>query len=188
MDTIVSRRLFSSLQRGRKRNLWGELAGQLPEWGRKIGWVPDNFPFVFFSGTVAGEIAGAAAAVDNKIGLVRGGLRRAAILLRQMELTNLSRRNPFQLSQGESKLVWFLCQWAKSPDYLVIGHVPTSLSARRVADLVTFLKSASRLATAASATFPTLILGYTTGDLQWYQDLLTDDYRTDVEVSAFEGV
>ena len=186
IDTIISRGLFTQLQRGRKRNLWGELAGQLPEWGRKIGWVPDNFPLVFFSETVTGEIAGTMAASNNRIGTPRDELRRAAVLLRQMELTDLSRRNPFQLSQGETKLVWFLCQWAKSPEYLVIGHLPTSLSARRVAHLVGFLKKASTAA--AGDAMPTLVLGYTAGDQRWYQDLLTEDYRTDMETSAFDGV
>ena len=184
IDAIMRQGLFAQLQRGRKRNLWGELAGQLPEWGRRIGWVPDNFPLVFFSETVIGEIAGAMAAVDNRIVPTRRELRRAAVLLRQLGLADLSRRNPFQLSQGETKLMWFLCQWAKSPEYLVIGHAPTSLSVRRVAHLVEFLREASKAAT--SEIMPTLVLGYTAGDRTWYQDLLTGNYRTDLEASAFD--
>ncbi|MDH4155969.1 MAG: hypothetical protein OEW00_01660 [candidate division Zixibacteria bacterium] len=187
IDAIISKGLFTHLQRGRKRNLWGELAGQLPEWGRKIGWVPDNFPLVFFSETVTGEIAGTLAATNNRIRATRHELRRAAVLLRQMELTDLSRRNPFQLSQGETKLVWFLCQWAKTPEYLIMGHVPTSLSTRRAAHLVTFLKNESRAA-AANTTFPTLILGYSPGDQQWYRGLLTENYWTDMEASVLDGI
>jgi len=174
IDVFFAEKMFNPSQEGRKHNLWGEFSRQIPVWGRCIGWVPNHFPLTFFSNTVGQEIANAIVSKQNKLTGEKKEIETARFLLEQIELPNLINRNPFFLSEGETKLIWFLCQWVKSPDYLIISYLPTSLSRQKINLLLKFLLNSARLSKLLNRKAPTFIMGYTPDDTQWCEKLVLE--------------
>ena len=122
------------------------------------------------------EIAEAFAAKQKLVQSNSLHLESGHKLLAQFDLLYLAQRNPYTLSEGETKLIWFLMQWAKQPLYLVIGYLPLSLSKKRTKDVVDFLKQALEY---GNNKF-TVILGYLPAQAGWLRELLTSQRWTNI--------
>lgn len=168
MNSHLMQQLVQPFQKGRKHSLWSTAARQLPELGRHIGWVPNKLPGTFLSETVVMEIADACAAQHNSLTAQPEHVRLAEDLLQRLQLSELAWRNPFSLSEGETKLVWLLTQWAKGPEYLIIGYLPTSLSAPNIRRVLQFFMEPP----SSSPQMPVIILGYLANHIDWCQSLL----------------
>jgi len=169
INTLLMEHLVAPFQAGRKHNLWGELAEQLPQIGKRLGWVPTKIPALFLTDTVENEIADAAATAENLLQPSGRHFEIANFLLNRLNLMYLAQRHPLFLSDGETKIVWLLTQWVKQPDYLVIGYLPSSLFASKVNELIKFmLEETSRM-----PSHPVIILGYQTDQIDWCQQLFS---------------
>jgi len=113
--------------------------GELSDIGWKLGWAPADVPGIFLNERVELEIADALAVKDGEIEALPGQVEIARQLLARLNLSALAQQNSYHLSKGEAKLVWFLCQWVKAPDYLFISDLITYLSPNRVEDILNFL-------------------------------------------------
>lgn len=164
-------RLVAPFQIGPKHNLWGKVAKQLPAIGKKLGWVPNKIPAIFLNDKVETEIADAIAARENCLRPELHHFENARMLLDRFNLHELAQRNPMFLSEGETKILWFLTQWVKKPQYLVIGYLPASLSTHRTTDLVNFLLEEL----SQSDTMATLILGYQLEYRAWCSELFSSN-------------
>ncbi|MDZ7264396.1 MAG: hypothetical protein ONB16_07415 [candidate division KSB1 bacterium] len=164
----LMQKLVQPFHKGRKHSLWSATARQLPDLGRQIGWVPNKLPGTFLSETVVMEIADAYAAPRNSLKALPEHIRRAEDLLQRLQLSELAQRNPFSLSEGETKLVWLLTQWAKKPDYLIIGYLPTSLSPPNISRVLDFLMDDH----SSSGRQPVLIFGCLANHMEWCRPLL----------------
>ncbi len=128
LDYFLKTGLFDPYQRLSAHQLWGKGARQTVSLGGKTGWVPNHLPVVFFSSTVLEE---AALSLAGNSGLLRPEnrhIQEAFKLIRQAGLENLSERSPWTLSTGESKLLWVVIQWCKSPQWLFIDDLPANFS------------------------------------------------------------
>jgi hypothetical protein len=175
IDNFIIETIFKPAQDGHRRYLWGDSAEKLPLTGRNIGWVPCHFSLTFFSESVEQEIANA---FVSKMNQVQGGERElisARYLLRILEIESLANRNPYLLSEGESKLVWFLGQWAKSPDFFIMGHLPGSLSEQKTECLINFILKSNEIALALAINSPTFLLGFVGENETSYKKLLEED-------------
>lgn len=168
LNSHLMQRLVLPFQKGRKHSLWSAAARQLPDLGRRIGWVPNKLPGTFLSETVVMEIADACAAQDNCLKAHSQHVCIAEDLLQRLKLSELALRNPFSLSEGETKLIWLLTQYAKRPDYLIIGYLPTSLSAPNIRRVLHFFIDPP----GALSQPPIIILGYLKNHSNWCQPLL----------------
>lgn len=185
LNTLLAEQLVAPFHVGRKHNLWGVLARQLPAIGRRLGWVPNQLPALFLNRTVLEEIADAAAAAEQLIEPMERHFEQASQLLSKLRLERLSFRSPLSLSEGETKIVWLLTQWIKSPDFLVIGHLPTNLFASKVVELIDFISDASNRQPGPK----TIILGYQSDQMEWCERLLarSDWHRLD-SLPAMEAI
>jgi len=122
------------------------------------------------------EIAEADAARQKQIQSEEQNLEASRLLLVQFDLLYLAQRNPYFLSEGESKLIWFLTQWAKKPSYFIIGYLPLSLSKKRTNEVVNFLKQAADNDHNKS----TIILGYLPAQIDWLNGLLINHNWTTI--------
>ena len=174
IDGSFKRQIFDPAQKAARHKIWGQ--GQnVTEIGRLLGWVPDHFPLIFFSDTVIQEIANSMASRENRVNGNKEEKDRAGFLLDRLGLSHLAERQPYLLSEGETKAVWFLCQWVKGPEYLIIGHLPSVLSERSQESILAFLEDSESLVVTMGFQPPTFILGYLKTDRQWYGRLLSDD-------------
>lgn len=168
INSYMMDHLVAPFQVGKKHNLWGEIAKKLPSIGQKIGWVPNKMPATFLSESVELELADALAAQENSLRPQKKHLEAAKELLNSFNMVNLAHRNPFFLSNGEAKILWFLTQWAKKPEYLIIGYLPTGLSKPRIYDLINCFIETSR----TYEKYPGIILGYQLDYIEWCKTLI----------------
>ncbi len=152
--------------------LWGKKGKWLSQIGQKLGWVPNQLPVTFFAETVLEEIAHSFVNSQNKLESSEIELNNARILLEQLQIAHLAGQNPFFLSAGESRLVWFLTQWAKQPSILVSGYLPTNLSPGRLLNLLNFIIHSEEMADRVRIKPSNFILGYLASQLDWI-DLIT---------------
>lgn len=171
INSFLMQRLVAPFQAGRKHNLWGKLAKGLPLIGRKIGWVPNKLPVTFLNETVELEIADADAARQNLLKPEKENVECARELLQILKLTELAPCNPFFLSEGETKMIWLLTQWAKQPEYLIIGYLPSSLSARSTRNMIQFFLEQKM----KNDSHPVIILGYLADQTDWCRELLSHE-------------
>jgi len=174
IDGSLKSRIFDPAQKAERHNIWGQVQN-VSEIGRRLGWVPDHFPLIFFSDTVVQEIANSMASRDNRVNGNEEEKDSAGFLLDRLGLSHLADRQPYFLSEGETKAVWFLCQWVKGPEYLIIGHLPSVLSERSQESILSFLEDSESLARTRGFLPSTLILGYLKSDRPWYGRLLSDE-------------
>ena len=170
INTCLSKQLVLPAYAGRKQGLWGETARRLSITGKKLGWVPNKLPAAFFADSVELEIADACAAKEGLLQSKKIHLDYAREILDRLNLLYLIQRNPYFLSEGETKLLWFITQWVKQPEYLVIGHLPSSLSKKRTDELLNFLLE-SKTGTDNTVT---ILLGYISHQKDWFSRLLTN--------------
>jgi len=163
INRFLESRLVQPFQQGRKQKLWGREAQDLPIIGRRTGWVPNASVGAFLNETVEMEIADAFAASENYAASASRFLPEARSLLQRFDLSSLSQQNPYFLSEGESKLLWLLTQWAKQPEFLIIGYLPANLSQHRLAQVVDFLFETR----AGSTMTPTCVLGFVPDSAEW---------------------
>lgn len=170
INSCLADHLVIPFQIGRKHNLWGDVAKKLPQIGKKLGWVPNKIPGTFLAETVEDELADAFAVADINLKPHIHHFEKARNLLKQFNLLSISQQNPLSLSQGEMKLIWFLSQWVKKPEYLIIGYLPSGLSQTRIRDIIKFLTKKS------GQTFsgPSVILGFQRGNTEWCHELFSD--------------
>jgi len=166
----IADRLITPFQRGRKHILWGNIAEQLPLIGKRLGWAPNKIGLSFLNETVEFELADAVAIRENAFQIESSHINQARDLLNRFNLIDLKDQNPFSLSEGETKLLWFLTQWIKQPEYFAIGYLPTSLSQQRIQMIINFLLEA----TTKQITHPAFILGYLDSQSEWCQPLLSN--------------
>jgi len=169
INSFLMELLVAPFQKGRKHNLWGEVAERLPLIGKKLGWVPNKIPGTFLTDTVEGEIADAVAAADSHLQPLVSHFEKSRNLLQRFKLLYLSQQHPLSLSQGETKLIWFLSQWVKKPEYLIIGHLPSGISSQRIKDMVNFLNRECN----SSICYPIIILGFQPGYTEWCNKLIS---------------
>jgi len=169
LNSFLMERLVEPFHSGRKHNLWGEVAERLPLIGKKLGWVPNKMPAIFLTETVENEIADALAASENYLQSTHNHFKIARNLLSRFNLLNLAQRNPLFLSEGETKIIWFLIQWVKKPTYLIIGYLPSSLSVQKVKDVFNFLNTERK----TSNPYPVIILGYHPDRTDWCGELFS---------------
>jgi len=167
INNCMSRQLILPACVGRKHSLWGESAQSLSAIGNKIGWVPNKLHASFFTDTVEMEIADACAAKEGLLKPDINHMEQTREILMHFNFLHFAPRNPYFLSDGETKILWFLTQWIKQPDYMIIGHLPSSLSARRTQELV---NSISRSMTNSEINM-TIILGYVVHQKDWFSEL-----------------
>lgn len=167
--------LYMPFLSGHKKTMWGSFSKTLPKIGRKIGWVPDGIPLIFFNQTVHSEIAESSSISRGQIQAADADFQFATELLTLFELADIAYRNPFFLSGGETKIVWFITQWAKRPAFLFISSSGQSLSRYRTNQLLHFLKESDSLAEYFGFHGPTIVLGITQSESDQYQDLLSNN-------------
>ncbi len=166
--------LYKPLLSGHKQTIWGNFSQMLPQIGRKIGWVPDGIPLIFFNQTVLSEIAESCSIYRGTIEATDNDFQIAIELLNTFELSDISSRNPFFLSEGETKIVWFLTQWAKRPEYLFINNLHQSLSHRRSNQFLHFLKESDSFADNLGFRGPSVVLGIAHPETSRYENLISD--------------
>jgi len=139
IERFLTENLVLSVAQTSRHRLWGNEAQQISDTGKWLGWIPSHQPFLFFADTVSQEIANSFAAPKQKAEGSDKDRQKAVMLLEKMKLTHLAKRNPYTLSQGESKIIWFLVQWAKAPEYLVISDFNAGLSESMQNRLIEFI-------------------------------------------------
>ena len=170
INNCMSRQLVLPAYVGRKHGLWGEAAQRLSSIGNIIGWVPNKLLTTFFADSVEMEIADACAAREGLLQSNKYHLDQTQEILAHFNFLHFAQRNPYFLSEGETKLLWFLTQWVKQSEYMIIGHLPSSLSKKRTDDVVNFiLKSESNFESST-----TIILGFVVHQRDWFTTLLKD--------------
>ncbi|MBD3289267.1 hypothetical protein GF337_10720 [candidate division KSB1 bacterium] len=174
INDYIDNEIYKPLLVGHKKTLWGEFSKQLPRIGRTIGWVPENIPLIFFNQTVLAEIADSAAIARGHFQSTEDDFQIAYELLDKFEMLHFASRNPFFLSEGETKIVWLITQWAKQPEYLVIGNLKASLSKRRYEQILQYLNDSDSISKDLGFKGPTFILGVQDAEIEEYQKLLTD--------------
>ncbi len=162
LDRWVQSQIYDPMMAQPRHLVW-RAQNDLPGLGRRLGWVPDEFPLIFFNGSVLEEIAGASAASEGRIAIQSDDAETASALLQALDLDHIAKASPFQLSEGETKLVWFLCQWAKRPEYLIAGHPASGLSPAKRDWFLQFLAD-SVGASSVTRPSPILILGTFSSD------------------------
>lgn len=167
INQLIADRLITPFQHGRKHILWGQIAEQLPLVGKRLGWVPNKIGLSFLNETVELELADAFAVQENIFQPEARHNNQARDLLKQFRLTELKDQNPFSLSEGETKLLWFLTQWIKQPEYFVVGYLPTSLSNQRIQLIIDFLLDKAN----EGIKHQVIILGYHSSQAEWFKPL-----------------
>lgn len=168
INQLLSDHLIVPFQQGRKHILWGQVAERLPLVGTRLGWVPNKLGLSFLNESVELELADAYACRENIFQVEERHYRQADELLHRFKLIDLKDQNPFSLSEGETKLLWFLTQWIKQPEFLVVGYLPTSLSQQRITFIVDFFIQTLD----ARIQHPIIVLGYHSSQTDWFEPLL----------------
>ncbi len=151
-----------------RHSLWSEPARRLERIGGLAGWVPDHFPLFFFNERVLEETAAALSARRGQVRTETADRDRAAALLAELDIMHLGERSPYTLSQGETKLVWFLVQYAKAPRWLLLDHLPSGLSPAWQEKLIGFIRNRIMAADTPPVSW---VLGALPGE-EWYEPLL----------------
>ena len=171
INDYVSKQLIRPFYIGRKQSLWGETADKLSISGKKIGWVPNKLPASFLADTVESEIADAFAAQEGMLQSDKKHCNQAREIMQQLNISHLGQYRPYYLSDGEKKLLWFITQWVKQPEYLIVGHLPSSLSKTRTDELLDFLIQSET----ESKNNITMVLGYIAQQNSWCSKLQTNE-------------
>lgn len=169
INSFISNYLVAPFQAGRKHNLWGKIAEKLPLMGKKLGWVPNKIPAIFLTQTVEQEVADALAATDNSLFPTANHLKISQNLLSRFNLQYLTQKNPLFLSEGETKILWFITQWVKKTNYFIVGYLPSTLSPIRTKELASFLLNNTN----SLNTSKTIILGYLRDQTDWCAELIS---------------
>ena len=167
IDQFLLKELYGDEKDSSRHGIWSERARSVSEIGKRIGWVPTNIPLVFFTDNVLEEIATASAVRRNEITARSEDYDIARVLLQHVDLLPLAQRQPHFLSEGETKIVWFLCQWAKAPEYLIVGDLPAAFSENRTAILVDVLIRSDDICNSIKIKSPTFVLGYSPEHANW---------------------
>jgi len=173
IDQTLMNILMAPLEQASRHGLWGVEAQRISKTGQWLGWVPSHLPFLFFADTVCKEIANGYASHGQKAEGQREDRRKSESLLHAMALDHLAQRNPYTLSQGESKLIWFLTQWAKQPEYLVISDLKGGLSVKLQDRLLQFIMEQ----TIKFQLNQTVILGVTDSDKSWKEKWVNQGWK-----------
>ena len=174
INSFFTEILFNRTQFSHKKDIWGKTSEMLPQWGKQLGWVPDHFALLFLSETVELEIAESLSLKYGKLVANQKDITIARSLLNKLGIPELSSRNPFFLSEGETKLVWLLIQWAKLPQYLIVGNLPTSLSNTRFNIVMDFLINSNEYAQEIGFDeSPVIILGCQNKGENWCQKIIS---------------
>ncbi|MBN1348922.1 hypothetical protein JXJ21_05895 [candidate division KSB1 bacterium] len=182
IDHFIINRVYNPDGRWHSVSGTQEADADLPAVGRRLGWIPNEIPVVFFSDSIEQEIANAVASPRNQASGGKAELERAQQLMVEVGIADLQRRNPFSLSVGETKIVWFLCQWAKSPDYLISGNLPNHLSPMRLERLIQFIQHVQYNATdLKSIKAPTILLGFSTPEENWIERFMQTDGKQQIK-------
>ena len=171
INSSLNRCLVELFQSGPKHNIWGKNSEFLSEIGKNIGWVPDKIPATFLSDTAEEEIADVFAQKDGFFKPESKHFMQADEILSQFKIEALAKRNPFFLSEGETKILWLVTQVAKQPKYLIIGNLPLNLSPNRTQIILDYLMN-TLLNDELS---PIIILGYQQQHLEWCDSILKND-------------
>ena len=153
------------------RRSWNPASDDLDRIGRRLGWVPHTLPLSFFFETVRDEVASGFMAGRTSVEGDPNTAEHAHRLIRRMGLTHLESRHPFSLSSGETRLVWFLCQWAKTPEYMVIENGYSGLSPDYRNHLRSFIDCEICTNDPTSQSCPTFIVGEPETAAEWLKDL-----------------
>lgn len=184
IDNYLKQILSYPEQPNTESPLWGETASRISRWGTKIGWLPGSLPFIFFESSVLREIANALVARNGQV--TAGGNAHylfAEKLLHELKLPELAERNPFVLSAGETRLVWFLCQWAKLPTWFIISDLTANLSPRKIQDVLAFISRSKEIAQALNLTSPSFIVNYSSPEENWLQKTFNDPNWKRIDIS-----
>ncbi|MEE4312780.1 MAG: hypothetical protein V2J62_13035 [candidate division KSB1 bacterium] len=160
IDSVLKHHLYERIESRHRKDLWGTEAKRVIDLGRQIGWVSGNIEPIFFANTVVEEIAESMAAAKNMLDFDDAMLTNASNLLKALHLSHLAHQEPFMLSEGESKLVWFLCQYAKCPRFLVIGNLNNALSSSRTQTLLEFISNPDLQSHSSREEKQCIIIGY----------------------------
>ena len=171
IDQFLLKELYGDEKDSSRHGIWNERERSVSEIGKRIGWVPTNIPLVFFTDNVLEEIASASAVRRNEITPHTEDYDVARILLQHVDLLSLAQRQPHFLSEGETKIIWFLCQRAKAPEYLIIGDLPAAFSENRTAKLVDVLLRSDDICNSVEIMCPTFVLGYSPERADWTKPL-----------------
>jgi len=176
IDRFLNERLVKPLDQVSRQGLWGPEAQKISETGKWLGWVPSHTPFLFFADTVIQEIANGFAMHLQKAEGGEDERNKAEVLLKKMKFCHLAQRNPYTLSQGESKIIWFLTQWAKKPDYLIVSDFKAGLSDVLLDRLISFIKHHKK-ESGLQNNITTVILGFGSDEKSWAQNLENEDWH-----------
>ncbi len=125
-----------------------------------VGWVFQLEQPIFLTTSVQDEIATSFCALNNSLKVTGEAKRKALELLTYFNLMYVAERNPFILSQGETKIVWLICQWIKASSYLVISNLQADLSVQHQQTLWSFLMNSQTYAKSFKIKQPQLIVGF----------------------------
>ncbi|MBN2414346.1 hypothetical protein JXO52_00815 [bacterium] len=173
IDRCCRLHLYEPSRSAARHRQWAPEAGDVSILGSRIGWVPESLPPVFFTETVEMEVAVYCAAAAARAGAGEQERIRAGMLLARMGLAHLAERQPYALSDGETKLIWFLCQLAKQPEYLIAGNPARGLSEASLQRLIGFLRLFIEDSPKTGIPAPVCILGCTAVDRDSWTDLLS---------------
>ena len=172
IDRFCRRMLYEPIVSGPRHSLWSPATAAVSRLGSLIGWVPESLPAVFFFESVRMELAACFAAAENR---VYGGdthIAAADRLLEAAGITRLAPSQPYSLSDGETKLVRFLGQLAKAPEYLIMSNPERGLSDGSLERLAAVI-SLETVSASAGSGFPVFILGCPAGEPGRLQSLLS---------------
>jgi len=173
IDSVFRHHLYERIESRHRKDLWGADAKRVIDMGRRIGWVSDNIDPVFFANSVVEEIAGSMAAVKNILDFDEVMLTNASHMLETLHLSHLAHQKPYMLSEGESKLVWFLSQYAKCPHFLVISNINIGLSKLRSQILLDFLSRFDLQTHSEKRDNTCFIIGYMKDEFENIQELVS---------------
>ncbi|MBN1155614.1 hypothetical protein JXB12_11920 [candidate division KSB1 bacterium] len=159
-----------------KREIWGAKSRVTSLYGQRIGWVPNRFEFIFFSDSVVGEVAESLSHRHNSLKTDEQHFNQAKELIERLRIGHLRDANPAFLSEGETKLLWFLTQYAKSPEFMIIPRLTAGLSVMRVNTLIDFILDSDRLDSPSNGRSPKYVIGLSSSDSS-YLDRFTSAGR-----------
>ena len=168
--------LFDPINQTSRHGIWGAEAQTISEIGKWLGWLPSQVPLLFFADTVVQEIANSFAAVNRKAAGSDRQRKKADQILKELDLAHLRKRNPYTLSLGESKIIWFINQWAKQPEYLIVSDFKAGLSNLLQNRLVQFIQNMMKVSQ-KTGKMKAVILGVHPKAKLWAQNLEKDGWQ-----------
>lgn len=147
-----------------KKEIWGTKSRMITAYGQSIGWVPDRFDVIFFADSAIGEIAESLVNRQNRLKVCDQHVVEAISFMESLKIGHLRNVNPLFLSEGETKLLWFLSQYVKSPKFLIIPKLTAGLSKMRAINLIEFILHTQRLRHDLKKDSPVYIIGLSTSE------------------------